>query len=39
MERLSVAVVAPLAGMPESRELQKMYFLPETGGEGLAKVG
>ncbi len=28
---------APLAGMPEVCELQKMYFLPETRGKGLAK--
>lgn len=28
---------APLAGMPEVCELQKMYFLPETRGRGLAK--
>ncbi|NOI92708.1 GNAT family N-acetyltransferase [Vibrio splendidus] len=28
---------APLAGMPEVCELQKMYFLPKTRGKGLAK--
>ncbi|MFL7038932.1 bifunctional helix-turn-helix transcriptional regulator/GNAT family N-acetyltransferase [Vibrio lentus] len=28
---------APLSGMPEVCELQKMYFLPETRGKGLAK--
>ncbi|NAZ55152.1 GNAT family N-acetyltransferase [Vibrio toranzoniae] len=28
---------APLAGMTEVCELQKMYFLPETRGKGLAK--
>lgn len=28
---------APLAGMPEVCELQKMYFLPEARGKGLAK--
>ncbi|MEZ8259367.1 GNAT family N-acetyltransferase [Vibrio cyclitrophicus] len=28
---------APLAGMPEVCELQKMYFLPVTRGKGLAK--
>lgn len=29
--------VAPLQGAPDILEIQKMYFLPETRGQGLAK--
>ena len=29
--------VAPLQGEPDVLEIQKMYFLPETRGQGLAK--
>lgn len=29
--------VAPLQGAPDVLEIQKMYFLPETRGQGLAK--